>query len=62
MPRDYIDGDYRIIEYENGTIIKQLISQGNPDEEQITIPPSPLEEIKQQVADFNIAMANLMGV
>lgn len=25
--RDYIEGDYRITEYENGTVVKQLISQ-----------------------------------
>ena len=26
MLKDHIDGDYRITEYENGTVVKQLIS------------------------------------
>lgn len=57
VSKDYIEGEYRIIEYENGAIVKQLVSQGNTTEEQIIIPPSPLELLKQENAELKAQQA-----
>ena len=40
--RDYIEGDYRIAEYENGTVVKQLISQEPAISEPEPTKPRPL--------------------
>lgn len=67
--KDYIEKDYRIIEYENGAIVKEPLSNGTIEEKPIVIPPSPLEvlrkeneELRVKVTNLELAMSNIMGV
>lgn len=56
---DYIDGDYHVTEYENGTIVKQLISKNAPIEQiepQATIEEQILAENQYQTALLEIQM------
>jgi hypothetical protein len=44
---EYIDGDYIIREYENGTIVRTIISQETAGEV-IELPPNPLNVLKEE--------------
>lgn len=47
-----IEDNYRIIIYDNGTIIRELISEGKAEETPIIIPPSPLEILRKENNDL----------
>lgn len=52
-----IEDNYRIIIYDNGTIVRELISNGVAEERPLVIPPSPLEVLKKENLELKLAMA-----
>lgn len=57
--RDYIEDDYRIKEYDNGTVVRQLISQATllePVEPQITLEEQIYAENLYQTALLEMQM------